>query len=298
MLQFPFPDSVVDVSLPDGERIVLRRYANRGKPAVALSHGNGFAINAYAPFWAPMVRDFDLFIFDMRHHGLNAPQDTARTGFNQFAEDLDHVYKFIREQAPGVPLVTGHHSLSAIATIVQAAKFDEAPDALILFDPPLQPPVGHRHHDFARALEMKLAAWSKDRPAGFEAPEVLAAQFGKSRSLSGWIEGAHLLMAQSTLREDNGEWVLCCPPAVESQTYLDNANLNSWELLLSLDLPYAMIAADPSHPAGQSPALSCQIIADDHGIRRIWIPGTTHMLQIEQPDACREAYVTLMEELL
>lgn len=297
-LVVPLPDDVVDVPLSDGERIILRRFENPGKPAVVLSHGNGFAINAYAPFWAPLTDHFDLFIFDMRHHGVNSPQNPTQTGFERFADDQDQVYRAIREMAPGVPLVTGHHSLSAIATIVQASRHKTLPDALILFDPPLQPPPGHDHHDFARSFELKLAEWSKDRPARFDAPEALASQFGKSRSLSDWIDGAHLLMARSILRKDKGEWVLCCPPEVESQTYLDNANLNSWDLLLSLNVPVAMIAADPTHPAGQSPAISCEKIAREHGVRRHSIPGTTHMVQIEQPEACRAAFISLVEELL
>ncbi len=297
VLQAPAPDWMVDVPLSDGERIVLRRFSNPGRPAAALCHGNGFAINASAPFWSLLMRDFDLFIFDLRHHGLNAPQEPLRTGLEQLADDLDHVYAAIREMAPGVPLVTGHHSLSAIATIVHAAHHDMPPDVLILFDPPLQPPEGHRHHETARAFELKLSDWSKGRPASFDAPETLAAQFGKSRSLSGWIDGAHRLMAQSILRPQSDAWALCCPPAVESQNYLDNADLNSWELAVSLELPLALIAADPSHPAGQSPAVSCEHIANEHGVRREWIAGTTHMLQIERPDACRDAFAALLEEL-
>lgn len=293
-LTAPAPDDSFNVSLGDGERLILRRHAAPGRPALALCHGNGFATDAYAPFWAPLRGQFDLFVFDLRHHGRNAPQDPAPTGIDRYAADLGRVYAAIRETAPSVPLICAFHSLSAISSLWQAAhgntaRRDDAPDRLILFDPPIQPPETHPLHALAHGFELKLAEWSKARPSRFASPEDLAAGFGKSRSLSGWVPGAHLLMARSILRPDGDGWTLCCPPEVEARNYLDNAALISWDLFNRIGVPVSLIGADPQHPAGQSPAQVCAALAADRSVDYREVPGTTHMLQLEKPEASRAA---------
>ena len=44
------PVQTVDISMDDGAIIRLRRHSE-GKQRLLLSHGNGFAIDAYYPFW-------------------------------------------------------------------------------------------------------------------------------------------------------------------------------------------------------------------------------------------------------
>lgn len=293
-LAAPPPGELTDVPLGDGERIVLRRYSNPGRPALALSHGNGFAIDAYAPFWASLRDTFDLFVFDLRHHGRNAPQDPSKTGIETYADDLDRVYRAIRGAARDAPLYGAFHSLSGISAICHAAGHATGPDRLVLFDPPLQPPQAHPLHELAYGFEMKLADWSAGRPARFASPTELAAAFAKSRSLSGWVEGAHELMARAILRPARGGWVLACPPAVEARNYRDNAAYPSWDTLARIGVPFAIVGADPTHPAGQSPARVTAAFAEAHKAPYRMVAGTTHMLQIEKPEACRDALSDLL----
>ncbi len=288
-LRAPTPDETVALPLGDGESLVLRRYLNPRRPILAICHGNGFASDAYAGFWRPLRADFELCVFDLRHHGWNAGQDTSRTGIERYAGDLDRVYRMLREFGQGVPVYGVFHSLSAIIALSQAATLSSLPDGLFLFDPPIQPPENHSLHALANGFELKLAEWAAKRPSRFRSPETLSAQFGKSRSLSGWIEGAHELMARSILRAEGDDWVLTCLPSVEAQNYRDNAGLISWELFDSIDVPIALICGDPQHPAGQSPARVCAALVADRGLSYRSIPGTTHMLQIEKPQACRDA---------
>ena len=136
---------------------------------------------------------------------------------------------------------------------------------------------------------MGLADWSAGRPSRFGSPGELAARFGKSRSLSDWAEGAHDLMARSILRPDGEDWVLSCPPSVESQNYRDNAAHDSWSLFETIDIPIALICGDPEHPAGQSPAQMCAALVAERDLAYRSIPSTTHMLQVEKPGACADA---------
>lgn len=188
-LEVPSPDETVAVPLGDGENLVLRWYRNRRRPILAICHGNGFASDAYAAFWDSLRADFELCVFDLRHHGWNAPQDATRTGIDRYAGDFDRVYRMLREIAPGVQVYGVFHSMSAIIALSHAATLQSTPDGLFLFDPPIQPPPNHPLHKLANTFEMELAEWAAARPSRFQSPKDLSARFGKSRSLSGWIEG-------------------------------------------------------------------------------------------------------------
>lgn len=303
MTQLTVPPATEETAVPvaGNGSLLVRRYACTGTPRanLMLSHGNGFAIDAYAPFWAPLTADFNLFAFDLRHHGRNEPADEWLTGFETYASDYDRIVPFIRSAAPVLPLIGALHSVSAITALYHAANGQASLDGLILFDPPMQPPAGHPNHKMAFEFEYKLADWARSRPNEFPNPQALADQFGRSRSLSGWIDGAHLLMAESILKQrDDGAWVLRCPPEAEAQNYIANAQLTTWDLFARIDIPVALVSADPAHPAGQSPAKVCAAINAERGVPLISIPGTSHMLQIEEPALCRQALVDSLRHIL
>ena len=67
----PEPKNHVDLSMTDGAVIRLRRHGNPNGPRLVLCHGNGFATDAYFPFWCLMADQYDLVIYDQRNHGQN-----------------------------------------------------------------------------------------------------------------------------------------------------------------------------------------------------------------------------------
>ena len=293
----PEPDDTFIIALNDGCQIKIRRYSNVGKPCLLLSHGNGFAIDAYAPFWAPLRKDFELCVYDQRHHGWNDPPPVEQTGFELFANDLDQIITTLRKTYRNTPLFGVYHSLSAVAALLHATNYDNQLDALVLFDPPLQPPKDHELYELAHDFEMMLSNWSSKRQNDFSSPNELAKQFSKSKSLSGWVSGAHLLMAESILKSKGNRWHLICPPNIESQIYLDNANLIIWDFQSKLNTPVAIIHADPEHPAGQAPAQICTSLAKNTALPTKMIKNTTHLLQIEEPHKCRDALYKLLGEI-
>lgn len=291
-LEVPPPDAETGIAVAGNGEILVRHYRGPSAPKanLLLCHGNGFAIDAYVPFWAPLAADYNLFVFDLRHHGRNVPAKEWLTGFSAYAGDYDRIVEFVRAEAPGLPVIGAFHSVSAITAIYHAAHNDSFMDALVLFDPPLQMPEGHPDHQRAVDFEHKLADWARTRPRRFASPAELAAQFAGSRTLSGWVDGAHALMARSVLRETgNGAWELRCPPEAEAQNYLANAELTTWDLIDRVRVPLALVSADPDHPAGQSPAKVCAAAHVERNVPLTAIAGTTHMLQIEEPAACRKA---------
>jgi pimeloyl-ACP methyl ester carboxylesterase len=67
----PTPHETFDLTMADGAPIRIRRHGNPKGPRLVLCHGNGFAIDAYVPFWSLLADRFDLVLYDQRNHGQN-----------------------------------------------------------------------------------------------------------------------------------------------------------------------------------------------------------------------------------
>ena len=80
----PAPRETHAVTLSDGATTILRRHGNPDGPRVALSHGNGMAIEAYFPFWRLMLAAYDVILFDTRNHGQNPPDGVDNHNWDQF----------------------------------------------------------------------------------------------------------------------------------------------------------------------------------------------------------------------
>jgi pimeloyl-ACP methyl ester carboxylesterase len=69
--KLPVPSTSFDIELDDGAKIRIRRHGFGGGIRLLLSPGNGFAADAYFPYWQHLLEKFDLLIFDFRNHGQN-----------------------------------------------------------------------------------------------------------------------------------------------------------------------------------------------------------------------------------
>jgi len=285
----PSPEAVVDLRMSDGAPIRLRRYGN-GPVRLLLSHGNGLAINAYAPFWEPLIDDFELVLFDIRNHGENPLHDPQQHNWPRITQDIGEIFAGTQQQFGVKPTVGAFHSLSAVATLLNAVAGGPAWHALVLFDPPIFPPAGHPVQPAQIADMEDLTRRSAGRPVAYRSPEQFAAQLLQRRAFSRWVPGAHLLFAQSTLRPGpNGEWILCCPRELEAHMFATNNDATLWSKLPSIAIPMIIIGADADDPNAGPPARISRAAHEDLGIAYVGIPNTTHFLQTEQPAACAEA---------
>lgn len=300
MIQFmvPTPMTTIDLEMDDGAVVRVRQHGNKNGPRVILAHGNGFAIDAYYPFWRHLLERFEVVLYDQRNHGYNPRHDAAHNNISNFVGDMERVFQqvqtsFGRKKTAGI-----FHSVSAITAIWHALDVSWRWDALVLFDPPLVPSIGHPLHEIARNFQRKMSEWAKDRPERFASPGELSDQLKKSKSLSRWVEGSHELMALSILREDKeaGDWVLCCPPQGESEVYASNSRLDLCPRLGELKGPVKFIASDPDDPNVRSPGLVNRALHEEFGHPYEAVPGTTHLLQIEKPAECASIVIAFLEE--
>lgn len=284
----PAPHATADVTLADGAVIRIRQHGNRARARIVLSHGNGFAIDGYYPFWRQLLDEFEVVVFDQRNHGRNPRHVEAHHTYHQIARDAAPIRAAIDAHFGAKPSAGIFHSLSAVANIHGDAEHGVRWDALVLVDPALNTPEG-KAREAGNRFEHVLAKWARARPERFADPSELAAQFRASRAASLWLPEAAELMARAVTRPSTeGGYELCCPGAWEAEVYLHNIEMGTWPLLKRIASPHLFLLADPELP-GATPA--CQIAlkaAAAFGLNHATVPGTSHMLQVERPDLCVE----------
>jgi len=288
-LTVPAPRRVANITMSDGAVIVLRQYGHPGRLRIALSHGNGLAINAYAPFWAPLADDFELVVFDIRNHGENPLHDPAQHTWARIARDMGEICAGIQTQFGAAPTAVAFHSLSAVATVMHELAHGPAFAALALFDPPLFPPEGHPLQPLQYEDMREVSRRARLRSTRITSPEHFATLLARRSPFGRWVPGAHLLFARATLRSDgHGHWTLRNPRELEAFIYETNVDPTIYPQLPKLRQPLILIGADPACPDSVPAAAICQAAHDELGIDYRMMPGTTHFLQLEQPQRCRE----------
>jgi pimeloyl-ACP methyl ester carboxylesterase len=263
-----------------------------------LSHGNGFAIDGYSNFWSRFLSDFDVVVFDMRSHGRNPRAEPPNHDYAHMVPDLDAVCRAVTDEFGEKPTAGLFHSMSAQAAMLQALAGRGEFATLILFDPPNVPPPGHPVRGKMEDYEHKLARWARQRRTHFDDPSELAQEYASTRSGQRWAAGAAEQMARAVLQPDPaGPWRLACPIELEASMYLQVIPLGLWPKRRDFAMPVKLIGADPDKPFPAATALSNRALAAEGGFDYDAIPGTTHLLQLEEPAACAEAALKFLSQV-
>ena len=300
-IEVPAPREAFDLAMGDGAVVRVRRHGSASGVRLFVSHGNGFAIDGYYPFWGPLADRFDVIAFDVRNHGQNPRASSGADGhtYAQMTLDLERIVRAVGARWGPRPTVGAFHSLSARTAMKHAIELGFPWAALVLFDPPNVPPPGHPTYAAMDAFERRLADWASGRQDRFADPAELARQYAQTRAHSTWVPGAHALMARSVVRRaaDGGGWELCCPRELEASIYLQAMTMNVWPAAGAYGGPVKLIAADPAAPGAPAPAFANRALAEELGYEYEAIPGTGHLLQVQQPEACRRSMLAFLETL-
>jgi pimeloyl-ACP methyl ester carboxylesterase len=277
-----------DVTLDDNARIRLRRHGNPDGTRLLITHGNGFAADAYYPFWQHLLSKYDLIVFDFRNHGQNVPVEPSHHHYTQLTRDLERVYSGIESWLGNKKTAGIFHSMSARTAMKHAIEVGWRVDALMLFDPPNVPPETHPRYEAMRVFENTLTDWAKKRRRAFASVDELAAEYRASRATARWVPGVHELMARSVLRKNpNGDgYVLVCAPENEAAIYAEAMILNLWPLASAFKGPVKLVGADPNMKGTPATAATNQALGVENGYDYCFIEGTGHLLQIEKPQEC------------
>jgi len=301
--EVPKPRACVDIAVEDGGVLRLRRHGNPRGPRLALSHGNGFAIDGYWPFWRLLLDEYDVLVFDMRNHGANPPGRAGGHHWPAFARDMEAVWRALRAYFGDAPVAGVFHSLAAVAALMHALERPGRWAGLVLFDPPVFPRPGHRLQPVQARHMREMAARARRRPPRYRAPEDLARQL--AGRFPDWVAGAHAHLARAVLRRDPAPdpagraWTLACPRTLEAHVFETNTDETLWPRLARAPRPppVKLVCGDPARPDQRPPALVGAAMARELGLAYEAIPGTSHFLQLEAPRVCAGALTEYLARL-
>jgi pimeloyl-ACP methyl ester carboxylesterase len=297
-LEVPTPHETFEVALEDGARIWVRRRGRPGGVRLFISHGNGFAIDGYLPFWQQFLADYEVIAFDFRNHGQNVPVIPANHTYAQLTRDLDRVYQAVCARLGSRKSAGIFHSMSGRTAMKHAIEIGFRWDALVLFDPPNVPPPGHPVHAAMEAFEARLTAFASNRRSHYASVEELAVEFAKSRAGRAWAPGVHELMARAVLRQNpaGDGFVLVCDPANEAGIYAEAMALDLWPKASDFRGPVKLIGADPNLEGGPPTGRANQALGTENGYDYSFVPGTGHLLQVEKPEDCARQTLAFLGE--
>ena len=284
---FHLPEAIVvlDLTMSDGAIVRVRRHGNINGPRLILSHGNGFAIDAYFPFWRRFLHDYEVVIFDQRNHGWNPRHHASGHSQQQMAEDMETILRRVAVEFGERATAGAFHSLSTTVSLLHSMRHGFQWNALVLFDPPLAPPVGHPLHSTARNFELALSDWARQRRSSFHSVDELASYFRGARRMRRWVPGASELMARSILkRVSDGTFELVCPPEFEANIYQQNSDSPAWSALPDVARDVFVVSSDYNAPDADPPGLVSKTLRADFGIAVVPVRDTGHVMQIERPE--------------
>ena len=286
--EIPTPSTTFDVQLDDGARIRMRRHGNPDGVRLLVTHGNGFAADAYYPYWQHLLSKFDLLVFDFRNHGQNDPVEPSNHHYVQLSRDLEQVVQEVKTRLGEKKTAGIFHSMSGRTAMKHAIEIGWRWDALVLFDPPNVPPHGHPQYAAMEIFENKLTAWAKGRRWRFAAIEELTEEYKQSRGTRNWVAGEHELMARSVLRKspDGNGYQLVCAPENEAAIYAQALTLNLWPKASKFGGPVKLIGCDPNMRGVPATGPANQALGIEGGYDYSLVEGTGHLLQIEKPEEC------------
>jgi pimeloyl-ACP methyl ester carboxylesterase len=286
--EIPAPSQTFQVPLDDGARILMRRHGNPDGVRLLVTHGNGFAADAYYPYWRQLLAKFDVLVFDFRNHGRNVPVTPSNHHYAQLANDLERVVQAVDDQLGVKPTAGIFHSMSARTAMKHAIEIGWRWDALLLFDPPDVPPKGHPQYQPMEVFENKLTEWARGRRRNFAAVDDLAEEYRASRATRNWVPGMHGLMARSVLRPSPGGngYELVCAPENEASIYAQALTLNLWPKASEFGGPVKLIGCDPNFKGAPATGPANQALGLEGHYDYSFVEGTGHLLQIEKPDEC------------
>jgi pimeloyl-ACP methyl ester carboxylesterase len=253
-----------------------------------FSHGNGFAADAYFPYWRHLLTNFDLLLFDFRNHGHNVPVVPPHHTYEQLTRDLERVIQAVKVRLGERPTAGLFHSMSARTAMKHAIEIGSRFDALVLFDPPNVPPPDHPLYPAMAAFEKRLVDWALHRRRRFGTIGELAQEYLQSRTTARWISGEHDLMARSVLRKrpDGDGYALVCDPENEAGIYAQALTLNLWPRASEFGGPVKLIGCDPNMKAAAGTGPANRALGIEGGYDYSFVAGAGHLLQIEQPREC------------
>lgn len=260
-------------------------HAPAGAPRLHFAHATGMHARLYARLLAPLASRYRIIASDARGHGGSPSGPVGdRIEWDDFAADLLALVDVVDPQAPW--FLAGHSMGGAVALVAAAARPDRVA-GLVLVDPPFIPfEIARKALAERRLHPNPMAEQAARRRADF--PDVATARTawagrGVFRTWSDDDLDAYLA---GGLRATPDGVTLACPPAWEAATFRGVSH-HIEAALKTLDRPFALVAGETGSTVPD--AEFAIFAAHPRCVSAERLPGTTHFVPLERPDAIRAA---------
>ena len=297
-LTLPAPSARLDIAMDDGRKVLLRRLGNPNATRLLVGHGNGFAVDAYLPFWQQFLANYDVVLVDFRNHGQSDRSGVEHHTYAQLARDLDLIAGGVEAEFGKRTTVAVMHSFSSRTAMKHAIEIGWRWAGLILYDPPNVPPPSHRVYPAMEVFENRLVQFAGSRRRTFNTIDELTQELKESRATARWVDDMHELMARSILRKDEGAetWSLVCSPEIETAIYAEALKLNLWPKPADFGGPVKLVGCDPDMKGAPATGMANRALGLENGWDYEAVPNTGHLQQIERPDACAQILTRFLEK--
>ncbi len=254
-------------------------------PRLHFAHATGMNAQLYAGLLAPLASRFAVTASDARGHGFTGlDRDPAQlASWDDFAADLLSLLDVIDG---GAPWILAGHSMGATVSLLAAALRPDRVAGLVLLDPPMLP------FDVARAVRggavvpNPMADQAARRRGSFPSRADARAAYHGRGVFRTWSDADLDAYLDGGLIETADGVELACAPAFESATF--RAVSPHVELALAdVRCPFILLAGDVGSTVRD--AEMAVFAGHPRCVRATRLPGTTHFLPLERPDAVRAA---------
>lgn len=258
-------------------------------PIALLHHGTGLHARTWDPVARRLSARFHVIAMDARGHG-KSEKPASDYAWERLIAD---VVALIGRLGSAVALGIGH---SLGGTILAGASV-RAPGALgrierlVLVDPIFYP----RSLRSLPPEERPMVPPTLKRKAVWPSREAMIESYRTRRPFDTWREESlRDYVEHGTEIRPDGQVELSCPPRVEAQLFMRAAEFLGWEMLPTVTVPTLMLRGE------KSDAFPAPGAAEALGLLRrgrlVTIPGTTHFLPMEVPDAVADLALAFMDE--
>ena len=270
----------------DGDVSVLAwESAGARAPAVHFAHANGFNALAYRTLFDELSLFMRVHAIDLRGHGQTTLASNPK-GLKSWQVHADDIVRTIQE-IDGKPRILAGHSIGATASLMAALDQPQWVTGLVLVEPVLLPPSQLRRIALQKLLGLHKPPRLTRRKRGiFPSREAMFEAYRSRGAFRHWPEEVvrDYVNGGSLDYLDFRQVRLACTPGWEEANYLAGPP-DIWGRIGSLQVPVTFLLAEHSSTCSdETVALLSERLPDARILR---VPGTSHFLPFEHPDAVR-----------
>lgn len=270
-------------------RLHYAHWAAPGHPPLLLAHATGFC----AMVWSPVAEllaggaaanagsRYDVYAADRRGHGRSdkpPPRDDGGPSGYELEVYADDLVALLDTLGLRDVYAVGH-SGGATEILIAAARRPELFSRIVAIEPIIAPPESE-----APNSTNVMAEQARRRRSRFASRAEVAERYGSRPPFDSWRPAAlRAYVDYGFLDTDEGEVELACPPPIEAAQFGSAGSADVVALLPSVSCPVLILNGESSGPQFAMMAEAGLGALPD--VRREVVPGTTHFVPMEAPEA-------------